>query len=121
MHPPQSDSPVHKTIVMISAKSEISQGEITTGFSLLHNELQETPWCLSPSTGKAFSMHHQHCSVSVWGCSTEIPHTLLSGSCQRAELVPFNSLQPALSTKALSIIPSWLMLCVQSTQAARDE
>lgn len=96
VHPPQCDSPIHKTILMISAKSETSQGEITTGLSLLHNELQETPWCLSPSTGKVFSMHHQQCSVSVWGCSTEIPNTLLSRSCQQAELLPFNSLPPAL-------------------------
>lgn len=121
MHLPRCDSPIHKTILMINANSEISQGEITTVLSLLHNELQETPWCPSLSTGKAFSMHHQHCSASVWGCSTEIPHTLLSGSCQRAELVPFNSLPPALSRKALSSIPSWLILNVQGTQAARDE
>lgn len=81
--PHQSDSAIHRTISMITAKSEISQGEITTGLSLLHNELQETPWWPSPNTGKVFSMHHQHCSVPVWGCSTEIPNTLLSRSCQQ--------------------------------------
>lgn len=81
--PPQSDSAIHRTVSMITAKSGISQGEITTGLSLLHNELQETPWWPSPNTGKVFSMHHQHCSVSVWGCSTEIPNTLLSRSCQQ--------------------------------------
>lgn len=53
MHSPQCDSPIHKTIPIISAKSEISQGEIATGLSLLH-ELQEMPCCPSPSTGKVF-------------------------------------------------------------------
>lgn len=63
--PHQSDSAIHRTISMITAKSEISQGEITTGLSLLHNELQETPWWPSPNTGKVFSMHHQHCCVCL--------------------------------------------------------
>lgn len=117
VHPPQCDSPIHKTISMISAKSEISQGEITTGLSLLHNE---TPRCPSLSTGKVFSMHHQQCSVSVWGCSTEIPNTLLSGSCQQAELLPFNSLPPALCRKALSSIPSWLILNIQRMLGMND-
>lgn len=74
-----------------------------------------------PEHRKVFSMHHQHCFMSVWGCSAEISNTLLSRSCQQAERVPFNSLPPALSRKALSSIPSWLTLSILRTQATRVE